>query len=339
MKKLFIIGDLHLTLRYEWSRKAFNLFFDWIKNLDVGTKEDAELLLLGDVTDSATIPGGVMAMLTEFYTIVEEKFSTVYTLGGNHCQKLINNQVQSTTEFLADRQNHVLIYEETILKTKNGFDVVALPYKRMTDKILDDYYSRELPKEFYEKHDILVGHVAIKEPKTFYGGIDIENFFCKRFAFGHIHARNGIHAEKYTGSILPFRVDEQEQKLPRCIKVFSLDQSDDYEIPIPPFIKYVNVKYGEKPEEYLKTVKDVVYILTVEDCPKKLQAVKEEYQDYNIRAVIGADSKLEEGDTEVKQVNFITPGDALDAMLDENNIILKRKTKVFLKNCLSGVFT
>jgi DNA repair exonuclease SbcCD nuclease subunit len=342
MKQLYVLGDLHLNLRHEWSKKSFDLFFNWFDNLDLNCeKQDAELLLLGDVTDQAQIPGGVVSLLTNFYQIAEKKFARIYTLGGNHCQKLINDTVQHTTQFLEDRPNHTLIFKESIFVTDNGFEIVALPYQRC---VTDDYYSNELPSEFYEEHDILVGHVAIKEPKTFYGGIDISKFNCKRFAFGHIHSRQGLHAEKYTGSIMPFRVDEQDElaKLTRCMKVFSLDGTMDREITIPPFCKYVNIKYGEeRPPEYVKTIEDTVYICTITDCDKKLQVVKDEYSDYNIRAVVKpvTESNNNDGKQSIVNNTFITPEEALDSWTKENNVILNRKTKVFLKNCLNGVYT
>jgi len=338
MKKLYILGDCHFATSKEWNYEAFKKFINWFKNFDFGTKGNCELLQLGDVVEKASNAGDTMELVTEFFDIICSKFETTYILGGNHCHKMINNKSQYATQYLTylgNKSQIVNIFNEKIFNTKNGFNIIALPYKRIDGKVLDDYYSEELSQEFYNTEaDLICGHVAIKEPKTFYGGIDINKFKTKRKAFGHIHVRSGAYKNEYCGSIMPFKIDEEKTELNRVIKCLTrnLDQSITEEVvEIPQFVKYETINFQDTPQ-YKKDSDNIVHIYTVTNC-KNLAQAKYIYPDYYIR---GVEKIINKATTSVdeKENFFMTPTEALNNFITETKTVIKRKTLVLLKSLL-----
>jgi hypothetical protein len=345
--QLFVLGDLHFDSSKDWSREAITKFIEWFENYDFGNYDTIELLQLGDVTEKASNLGDTLELVTLFFDIACRKFSNIYVLGGNHCHRLTKEKSQYSTQFLkligAHHSNGKVsqihtIFSEEIFYTKNRFQIIALPYKRISGKILDDYYSNELPKEFYTTEaDLLCGHVAIKEPKTFYGGINISKFATKHYAFGHIHVRNGQFKKYYTGSIMPFKIDEEKSELERCLKVFTKQKDStansitENEIIIPKFVTYDTVQFEDIPA-FQKESDNQVHIYTVINC-KNLQQAKSYYPNYYIRGVekVVADTTIHASE---KEKIFLTPLEALDSMLKETKMTIKRKTLELLKSIL-----
>jgi DNA repair exonuclease SbcCD nuclease subunit len=343
VKSLYVLGDLHFGLQNEWSYEAFNKFITWFENYNFGDYNSSELLQLGDVVEKASNLGDTLELVSIFFDIACKKFKKIYVLGGNHCHRLFKDKSQYATQFLKLIGEHhskgavsqiETIYNEKIFFTTNQFHIIALPYKRVSGKILDDYYTNNLPKEFYTtKADLLCGHVAIKEPKTFYGGIDITKFATKNYAFGHIHTRNGFYKKLYTGSILPFKIDEEYTELERCIKVFTKDnQTIESEILIPRFITYEKVQFEQQPV-FKKESDNQVHIYTVTNC-KNVQQAKSFYPDYYIRGVEKISLNVTIHANEKEKI-FLTPLEALDSMLKEIKMPIKRKTLGLLRSILS----
>jgi hypothetical protein len=344
-KQLFVLGDLHFNLARDWDSEAFNKFIKWFEEYDFGNYELSELLQLGDVVEKASNLGDTLELVTIFFDIACKKFSKIYILGGNHCHRLSRDKSQYATQYLRligaqhskGRVSQIeTIYDEKIFYTKNLFHIIALPYKRVNGKILDDYYSNNLPSQFYKtKADLLCGHVAIKEQKTFYGGINISKFATTNYAFGHIHSRNGIYKKLYTGSVMPFKIDEENSELERCIKVFTKDEHDkiiESEIIIPKFIKYDKIQFEQTPE-FKKNSDDQVHIYTVTNC-KNVQQAKSFYSDYYIRGVEKTPVSLTINANSQEKI-FLTPLEALASMLKEIKVPIKRKTLSLLKSILS----
>jgi hypothetical protein len=342
MKRLYICGDLHFSTNKEWNTEAFNKFIDWFENyewdsdLRVDNYADRNIIFLGDIVEKAANLGDTLEMVTKFFNICCRKFSKIYILGGNHCHKLVNDRSQYASQFLPylGANNIENIFDEKIFLTKNLFKIIALPYKRINGKILDDYYSNELPKEFYETEaDLICGHVALKEARTFYGGIDISKFKTKTKAFGHIHTRNGNYKQYYTGSIMPFKIDEEQTEIPRCIKCLEKDNGiiKETEIPIPIFVNYESIYFENEPK-YKKNSDDKVHIYTIVGC-KNVNQAKNFYPNYYIRGVekISSDSSTT---ADEQTTTFMTPLIALETMLKETKMNMKRKTMMLLKTLL-----
>jgi DNA repair exonuclease SbcCD nuclease subunit len=334
---------MHVTLSHDWNQEAFDKFIDWFENYDFGRYETTELLQLGDVVEKASNLGDTLELISIFFDIACKKFSKIYILGGNHCHRLTKDKSQYATQFLkllgAQHDKGKVsqietIYNESIFYTPNQFHIIALPYKRVNGKTLDDYYTNDLPKEFYmTKADLICGHVAIKEPKTFYGGIDITKFATTNYAFGHIHTRNGVFKKMYTGSILPNKIDEENGELERCIKVFTKTNAiTESEIIIPKFITYDEVQYESIPT-FKRNSDNQVHIYTVINC-KNIQQAKAFYPDYYIRGVekVKSDVTMQ---TSQKEKVFQTPTEALESMIKETKVIIKRRTLGLLRSILS----
>jgi DNA repair exonuclease SbcCD nuclease subunit len=329
---------MHFSTHKDWNREAIDKFIDWFKKYDFGPFEETELLQLGDVVEKASNLGDTLELVTLFFDIACTKFKSIYVLGGNHCHKLVNEKSQYATQYLkmlGDEHQIKTIFKEEIFKTENGVEIIALPYRRVNGKILDDYYSNDLPDRFYTtKADLICGHVAIKEKGSFYGGIDLTKFpLATHHAFGHIHVRSGQYKQSYTGSIMPFKIDEEHGDLQRCVKTLEKNAAGIKlsEILIPKFVTYENVNFGDAPA-FKKNSDDLVHIYTVTNC-KNAQQAKNYYGDYYIRGV----EKIMNNTSvmaDMKEDLFMTPLIALDSMIKETKMIIKRKTLFLLKDLL-----
>lgn len=316
-KKLYCLGDLHINFNHDWDDELFNNFLNWFISIDFGPKDDCELIQLGDVTDKSANRGKVIEFVTKFFIEAQKKFKKIYILGGNHCGSLRNNEYQYSTQFLSYFENIVTIYDEMIFLTENGFKVLALPYKRVNGKTLDDYYSYDLPKEYYTtKIDLICGHVALKEKGNFFGGIEVNKFKnAKNYIFGHIHTRFGQFKDYYTGSVLPNKIDEVKTEFPRIIKCIGGE-----DIEIPDFIKYDTLLFGEE-----ANINDnLIHIFTITNC-KNINQAKQQYPNLYIKGVekIINNTTISSGE---KKILFQSPFEALSLMLDETGITIKRKT-------------
>ncbi len=333
--KLYTLGDMHFSTSRPWDTEMFNAFISWFEKVDFGNREECELIQLGDVVERASNLGDTLELVTRLFKIATKKFKTIYVIGGNHDHKNVFGDSQYATQFLRylgeDAESIQTIYEETLFSTKNGWSILALPFRRVEGKVLDTYYSEDLPKEFYNTEvDLLCGHVAIKEKGSFYGGIDIKKFKFKNVAMGHIHTRNGEYKDYYTGSILPFKIDEAQTASPRIIKCFSRDGKSP-DIQIPEFIIFKKLQFGEDPV-ISREEKNLIHIFTVTNC-KNIQQAKIQYPDLYIRGIEKLENKVDTKTGELLE-QFISPRDALDSMIKENKLVLKRKTINLLKSLL-----
>jgi DNA repair exonuclease SbcCD nuclease subunit len=333
--KVVLLGDMHFSCTKDWSTESFNKFIKWFSDYDFGKKEDVTLVQLGDVVDKASNPGDTLELVARFFCVCCEKFSKIYIVGGNHDHHLFNDKSRYATQFvpyLGDSHQIENIFEETVFEIA-GLKVIALPHRRINGKILEDYYNNELNPLFYSTEaDIICGHVAIKEPKSFYGGINISKFKAKHHAFGHIHVRNGTYRNHYTGSIMPFKIDEMTSEIDRCIKVIDSSTNKESEIKMPQFISYEDIQFQETPL-YKKESDDIIHIYTVHNC-KNLQQAKSFYPSYYIRGVEKVQNSLTTTTGEKAEL-FITPLNALDAMIRETKMVIKRRTLALLKSILS----
>lgn len=294
MKKIYFLGDCHFSSSRPWDEESFNKFLDWYDNYDFGPKEESELVQLGDLTEKKTLSGKTSEFLQRWLDISSKKFSTVYVIRGNHCYDKDNDETAiSFIEKQKEIKNCHIIYDETIFTTPFGFKLKCLPFKKAVQP-LDEYYNKYLPNNFYsEDADILCGHVAVYAKDSFFGGVDRTKFVSKFRAFGHIHNRLGECAEDYCGSIMPFKVREDIQDLPRVIKVYSKDSDVIEEKPIElPIFREYSV-FELKPDQYPEFKKNsdkTVHVYTINDY--KNSAVLESYlKDYYYR--IGKPSKIE----------------------------------------------
>lgn len=335
MKK-YIIGDFHFSNAHPWSEKAFLDFIDWFDKLPV--EPNSCLIQLGDVLDKNMVDGRTLGYATRFFKIASKKFRRVIITSGNHCQKtnrLKRNQ-QYVVEYLPYAFENIEVYtKETILKIDEHTKAVLLPFKKtFTASTTEEYYSNELPAEFYEGCDLLCGHMAIKE--GFIDGIEVEKFKAKHIAFGHIHIRNGKYAQCYTGSIMPFKSDETSD-LPRCIKVLNDNSSSMDEITLPEFVHYAKFDYavGSVPEH--KKDESPIWIYDVIGIKSKKMA-QELLPDYNINATKLTETKIEDTMNSItEQMTTFSQNklDCLKEMIKVKNLKLKRNTMALLTEVLS----
>jgi UDP-2,3-diacylglucosamine pyrophosphatase LpxH len=326
---IYFLGDLHFNNDHEWSQLSIEFFTNWFnKSVFTNPKEDI-LIQLGDVFDKATNYGSTVHLVTQFFEFASNKFKSIYILGGNHDLGLKNKRFQYATEFLSKAFGNICcVYEEDILNISN-INITMLPFKRVKNQTLDSYYS-DLDNK-YKNSTITCGHVAIKEEGSFFGGIDISTYNTQ-FVMGHIHTRNGKYKDCYTGSVLPNKINENDSELQRCIKIFNTKTSKFSELSIPQFISYKSVNFGDT----IPTVKEIpgsnLTLYTVKNC-KHLQEAKNYYQQhyiYNIEKPIKNDAI-----TSVSKTNLLlSPAQALEMMIKEQKIVMKRKTNQLVKELL-----
>ena len=334
-KRLNVIGDFHFGCAHDWDKEAINKFIDWFESYDFGPAEENELVQLGDIVDKSSNLGDTIEYVTRFFKIACKKFGKIYVLGGNHCHKLYKEKSQyasSYLKYLGETSQIETIFKEAIIDTPNGFKFIALPHRRVNGKILDDYYSNELNQKFYETQaDLLCGHVGVKEKGSFFGGISLSKFKTKKCAFGHIHSRNGQYKEIYTGSIMPFKINEEQTELPRVIKVFTKNgKLTETEVNIPKIITYDSVMFGDD-TTFKKNSDKLVHIYSVKNC-KNINQARNFYHDSYIH---GIEKKTEIMSTSISAKDiFMTPLEALGQMIKEKKIIIKRKTLTLIEELL-----
>lgn len=294
MKNIYFLGDCHFSASRPWDIESFTNFLDWYEKYDFGNPKDIELVQLGDLTEAKKLSGETINQLQRFIDISAKKFSNVFVVRGNHCYDKDSNETAiSFIEKQKEITNIHIIYDEKIFTTPLGFKLKCLPHKEPVQP-LTDYYNSYLPESFYtEDADILCGHVALYEKDSFFGGIDKTKFKAKYRAFGHIHNRLGECAEDYTGSIMPFKVKEDECDLPRVIKVYSLgtEVKEEKPIELPIFREYsvFNLEPDTYPE-FKKNSDKVVHVYTINGY-KNSTALAALLKDYYYR--IGKPKKVE----------------------------------------------
>lgn len=294
MKKIYFLGDCHFSSSRDWDIESFTKFLDWYEDYDFGNFDEIELVQLGDLTEHKKLSGETINLLQRFINATTKKFSNTWVIRGNHCYDKDSHETAiSFIEKQKDINNIHIIYDEQIFTTPLGFKLKCLPHKEPVQPLVD-YYNSYLPDCFYtEDADILCGHIAIYEKDSFFGGIDKKKFKAKYLVFGHIHNRVGECSEDYTGSIMPFKVKEDVEDLPRVIKVFSLDKEvkEEESIELPKFRIYES--FDLAPNSYPKNKKyseGPVTVYTINNY-KNSSILADLLQDYYYR--IGKPAKAE----------------------------------------------
>lgn len=344
MRQTFVIGDLHFADSRPWDIESFEKFIKWFENYDFQcSKEESELILLGDCTEKATNTGRPIDMLTRFTKLALAKFSNIIVIGGNHDVKEDNEgHFQYSTQYLSHLGDVKLVYDEEIFTTKQGLVVKALPHKK-TISSLEDYYNNELPKSFYDADcDLIVGHCGLFDSDYPYiAGVKLSKFKYKYAAFGHIHQRYGQMKEAYTGSVMPFRKSEETTSLPRCIKRYS--QTDTglvcSEIPIPMFRTYKRIDFNNEKPSVRKYSSDAVYVYEIMNCNDKaiLASLSKDYYIIAGKSTMAlkADANGEsEKITSVAGLIFKDKKDAFHQMMQNMNYHFKRSTVSIVTNLL-----
>ena len=343
MKKLFVLGDMHFSNSREWDLESFNHFIDWFENYDFGKYEDCELLQLGDVTEKSINNGAVYFLVTKFFKIALRKFSRIYVIGGNHCWKydVTRNSEYFSTEYLSNMSDNIktIFSEEKFTALDGKLSILALPFK-FTVSSIEEYYNKHLNESFYEeKYNIICGHVNLYDSNfPSIEGLKLKNFKFDHAVFGHIHSRIGANAKYYTGSIMPFRKSEEKTELPRCIKVYDDTNNELPEIELPIFRQYHIIDFNKNKPEFERNSGTIVHIYELVNCKNDLVGEKTYPNFYikkssTIKSIDDCNTDSIDNDNNILLKDDYT---VLEQMCKDNNIILKRGTKVLLKELLSS---
>jgi DNA repair exonuclease SbcCD nuclease subunit len=319
-----------MSTAHEWDIPALEKFTDWFSNQQF--EEGSTLFQLGDVFDKAANYGETIRLVTKFFKIASEKFESVYVIGGNHDLGLHKKSFQYATNYLSSSFNNIYtLYKEVILNLDKT-EIAILPFQKINGEILEKYYSEKLPAEFYNC-DITCGHVALKEEGTFFGGIDVAQFNPRtRFIMGHIHSRNGKYKDCYTGSVLPNKINEAQTELPRALIEYDTITKLYSDIPIPEILKFEIDTLGSNLTYKKDSNDDLIHLYTIKNC-KHLHEARNHYTNnyiYNVEKPKQVDTV-----TSVSSSNILmTTSQALNMMIKENKMILKRKTLQVVRELL-----
>jgi len=329
--KIYFLGDLHFSDNNEWSIPSIEKFIEWFHSLYI--EPNSILIQLGDVFDRAANYGITIKLVTQFFRIASQKFEKIYVLGGNHDFVFRKNIYQYATNYLNESfENIHFIYRHIILEVNNK-TIALFPFQKIPGKILDKYYSEELENVYYNC-DIVCGHVGIEEKGTFFGGMNISKFKPDtKFILGHIHTRNGQYKNYYTGSILPFKINEDQTEEPRILNIYDIDTNTFSSINIPKIIKFEIANFGDTLHDLDKPDDGLIRLYTIKNC-KHLHEAKSQYPNYYIYN-IEKPNKIDNKISVSKQNLLMTPQEALSLMIKEQKIILKRKTLQVIQELLN----
>lgn len=274
--QLYGIGDLHISTK-PYYVEGFNKFISWLSALNLGKREETEIFLVGDIFNSINITADTAAMFKRLVEVLDIKASAIYDIMGNHDYGIASYSVESTKQLLESYGIEV-IDEPKIIKTKNGFDVICLPWTQAnlshTKKFVEQI---DLTKHY----DAIATHWYITKPKFVNGTVDVDipsNLNVTSYFAGHIH--NTREDDKYLGSILPNSCDDDKYASCSVIKCVSINgETKERRITIPPFVKFVDidldkesfidngdwyiVHYSNKSIQKLKSIKDVSRIYKI----------------------------------------------------------------------------
>ncbi len=261
--KIISFGDIHFSSIQPWSFEAGEYFIDWFDKQDFGPKDEIEFVFAGDISEKDANPGSVTDQMDRFFNSASKKAKWVHIIVGNHDRKLYHGKDQHSLIFLENKGNITVYEKETIVNSKNGFRMLLLPYQRADDVApltLHDYYTKYISEIEDKKFDIVAGHWQIKESTIGWkaNGVDISSLKdvgC--WVLGHIHNRP---RKEYIGSVFPNNCDEQNTKFKRCYKEYN-DKGQCVEFPLPEFLHYEWVKYGDNIPEPIENCA-MVYTIT-----------------------------------------------------------------------------
>jgi hypothetical protein len=328
--KICVLGDLHFRTDLWWNEVA-SRFLSWFEKYDFGPRDSISLIQLGDVTDKDSNPGDVIDLVDQFASICEKKFHETLILIGNHDKKIYKGKTQYSFKFLKNRQS-IRISEKPGIEIVGGKKILLLPFIREDGIQIDEYYSTGLDPKFYDiEYDLMVGHISGKEKGMKFGGVELERFKTKRRALGHIHDRydDSQYRYDYTGSIAPFKVDENNAELQRCIKVFD-NEMNLSEITIPSFIEYCDIRF---PDPIQKIDDQILRVYTVLDC-KNLQKARGFYTNHYIRAIEKTQKNDEIIGTDTQIKTFRNKTEAYREWIKENKITPNRRVHQYILDSL-----
>lgn len=273
-----ILGDLHFRSDRDFFIQVCEEFLKWFKAWDKNAPSN-ELVLAGDLVESATSPGGLtISFLERFYQ--SSRFNKIHICVGNHDLKKINSISQLAYDFFEYKENIVIyrVATETTIASKKA---LILPYfsgLNEYNQTLAEYYS-SIPDNprFSNDYDLVVGHFSGSDA-SFPGATDcVQNLekFSGRICLGHIHTRT-TNPQRYLGSIFAGRKNENDYTRSAWI----LENDTWYEDQLPLFNEFLTVTY---PEDLPKS-KALIPIYTVLNCGSEALA-KQKYRDICIRRV------------------------------------------------------
>lgn len=332
---LYIIGDLHFTNSHEWDDICFTRFIDYFESLSV--EANSSLLLLGDVTDKKLNDSKTVDLVTRFFAVALKKFTKIHIVGGNHDMYEDNfKNIYYTTQFLKylNPEKINLIYNEQILDI-DGIKVMALPHKKVTAAGIDEYYNSELNNDFYSTRvDLIVGHLSIYDEKMpIAGGLDLSKFNYKRAYFGHVHSRVGTHADKYTGSIMPFKKSENDTTLARCIVKMTKDSVEELELPI--FKRFETVDISKELPKYKKDSNPTIIYDFINCNDETAESLRKDYFIRYEKDVLDLiDDSEEDSDSTIVEQIFDNFYDAYTKMCQDMDIHPRRSVNSLIKSLL-----
>jgi hypothetical protein len=335
---LYCMGDLQLSDLQDYRLELSNRLLDWFEALEV--PEGAELIFGGDLTERPQNAGIITNLVARFGKACSRKFAHTYLIQGNHDRSIIHLKEQLAFEFLNIFDNITLLKRETMFTTPNGFECIALPYQRMADRSLDDYYTNDLPSGFYTTEaDVLVAHTARKEKGSYFGGVDFGKFATHNLALAHIHTRRGEYAADYCGSWAPLKVDEYlPSDLDREFKCYTKEGSNravyspELSIHPPRVISFDSLMVTDKAPTHTD---GLIHVYLVKGC-NSLQKAREAFPHEYIRAVeANKATSASVASVAADALLFKSKIEAFTTMVKEMDMKLKRSTHAYIQQILS----
>lgn len=227
------LGDCHFSTRKKYYPKAFEYFIEWFDGLDFGVpKEDAVLVIAGDIFNSINICTSEAAMFDKFINSARKKVCQVIVNKGNHDEGLVGYEVDDITEFLESKG---IICQKVVQRVKldNGMECVFAPFSNAYAK--DYQYLAECIANAGVAPAIVL-HYDIHP----FGGepLALNYYDASKIIGGHIHTRKD--GEEYCGSIIACSKDDDRLTYCSVIKIIQ-SQGENYEIPIPNFVRFDQV--------------------------------------------------------------------------------------------------
>ena len=70
---VYVLGDIHFSANRPWRLPMGDLFLDWLEKVEV--EPNSSFIGLGDNSDDAVNPGGVVSQLERLTIILQKKFN------------------------------------------------------------------------------------------------------------------------------------------------------------------------------------------------------------------------------------------------------------------------
>ena len=258
---IVFIGDVHLKVKEPYMNASFQ-FLDYLEQNHLNDV----LVFTGDLFDS-TFPHFELLMDRLLKSLI--KFPEVYIISGNHevfdarTTKKMGNPLT-----LLDHVSGIRTFMNPEEIEIRGKRFLMLPYLYDVAKMKSEYESLR------GTYDFVLSHVAY--PGTNFGSmdeVDLSNIDSKVFIYGHIHEPKEVSNHYIIGVPVSTRYGEQVWK--KELGIYDLDKDEFSLKPIPSFVNYETVKFGEWPT-------DKNCILSVKDAPSVI-SVLDLYKEYHVR--------------------------------------------------------